>query len=84
VSCHFIRDSNTVDTLPTVNRRKNRLNVVSETNRLTPRMCRTLSSHLSPAGEYQAFYEAQIMQAMDAAVKSFFPARNPTGRRGFP
>lgn len=41
-------------------------------------------THSGPGGEYKAFYEEQIMQAMDTAVKDLFPARISAGRRSFP
>jgi pimeloyl-ACP methyl ester carboxylesterase len=41
-------------------------------------------THSDPGGSYAAFYEEQIIQALDAAVKNLFPARISAGHRSFP
>jgi hypothetical protein len=41
-------------------------------------------THSGPGGNYKDFYEAQIIQAVDAALKNRFPARVAAGRRSFP
>jgi hypothetical protein len=41
-------------------------------------------THSDPGRTYKEFYEAQIIQVMDAAVKNMFPARISAGHRSFP
>jgi len=41
-------------------------------------------THSDPGGDYKDVYEAQILQAVDAAVKNLFPARICAGHRSFP
>jgi hypothetical protein len=41
-------------------------------------------THSDPGKTYAAFYEEQILQAVDTATKSMFPARISAGHRSFP
>jgi len=41
-------------------------------------------THSDPGGTYKEFYEEQIVQVMDTAVKNMFPARISAGHRSFP
>jgi hypothetical protein len=41
-------------------------------------------THSDPGRAYASFYEDQIIQAVDAAVKNMFPARISAGHRSFP
>ncbi len=41
-------------------------------------------THSDPGGNYKEFYEEQIVQVMDTAVKNMFPARISAGHRSFP
>jgi hypothetical protein len=41
-------------------------------------------THSDPGKKYAAFYEEQIMKAVESAVKNMFPARISAGHRSFP
>jgi hypothetical protein len=41
-------------------------------------------THSDPGRKYAAFYEAQILKAVDSAVNNMFPARISAGHRSFP
>jgi len=41
-------------------------------------------THSDPGKKYAAFYEEQILRAVDAALKNMFPARICAGHRSFP
>jgi pimeloyl-ACP methyl ester carboxylesterase len=41
-------------------------------------------THSDPGKKYSAFYEEQILKALDAAVKNLFPAKISAGHRTFP
>ena len=41
-------------------------------------------THSDPGSAYKAFYEEQLIQAVDAAVKNMFPAKISAGHRSFP
>jgi hypothetical protein len=41
-------------------------------------------THSDPGKKYAAFYEEQIIKAVDAAVQNMFPARISAGHRSFP
>jgi len=51
---------------------------------LAQMMLSSSHTHSDPGGDYKSFYEEQIIQAMDAAVKNMFPARISAGHRSFP
>lgn len=41
-------------------------------------------THSDPGGAFKSFYEEQIIQAVDSAVKNMFPARIAAGHKSFP